>query len=375
MRGLSQSLPMRACTSGSAIIPHPDTPENTMTFRITLQPGGQSFTADADTSLLQAALDGELMVPYGCRDGACGACKAKATQGEADHGRSPLTTLPAHEREAGMLLMCCAHARSDMTLEVRDVRSAHDIPVRKLPCRVQSLERLADDVMKLVLRLPPSESFSFLPGQYIDFLLAGGERRSFSIANIPGPDNQIELHIRLIPGGKFTTQVFDTMKARDILRIEGPLGSFHLKEAPEPGVEPPIVFLAGGTGFAPIKAIIEDIIARGVQRQIHFFWGARDRAGLYQHELASDWAARVPGFHYIPVLSDNAPADWSGERGLVHHAVMARFPDLSSHHVYACGAPGMINAAKKDFSEKCGMSVNHFHSDAFTYSNSATAHA
>jgi CDP-4-dehydro-6-deoxyglucose reductase len=339
-----------------------------MTFRISLQPGGQSFSADAQTSLLQSALDNELMVPYGCRDGACGACKARVIEGAVDHGRAPLTTLPEHERQAGKTLMCCAHPRSDLVLEVRDVRSVHDIPVRKLPCRVQSLDKLASDVMRLTLRLPPSENFSFLPGQYVDFLLAGGERRSFSVANTPNADNLLELHVRLIPGGKFTGHVFTGMKPRDILRIEGPLGSFHLKDAPEPGVEHPLVFLAGGTGFAPIKAIIEDMIARGIHRDIKLYRGARDLAGLYLHELAASWAQALPGLRYIPVISDEAPDGWNGRHGLVHHAVMADLPDLSHHQVYACGAPAMIDAAKKDFSERCGLPLTSFYADAFTYS-------
>lgn len=342
-----------------------------MTYRISLQPGGQSFNAEADSTLLQAALDAGLMVPYGCRDGACGACKCKVTQGQVEHGRAPDTTLPGHEREAGMALMCCARAQSDLELEVRDVRSIHDIPVRKLPCRVQSLDRLAEDVMRLVLRLPPSESFSFLPGQYIDFLLPDGAHRSFSVANTPNPDNLLELHVRLIPGGRFTTQVFNTMKVRDILRIEGPLGSFHLKDAPEPGVEPPLVFLAGGTGFAPIKAIIESLIAAGTQRNIALYWGARNQAGLYLHELALGWEAALPGLRYIPVISDETATDWTGRRGLVHEAVMADLPDLSRHQVYACGAPGMIEIAKKDFSERCQLPLTQFYADAFTFSADA----
>jgi CDP-4-dehydro-6-deoxyglucose reductase len=342
-----------------------------MTYRISLQPGGQTFPADADTTLLQAALDAGLMVPYGCRDGACGACKAKVTSGKVDHGRAPLTTLPEAERIAGMALMCCARAESNLDMEVREVRSMHDIPVRKLPCRVHAMEQLADDVMRLVLRLPPSESFTFLPGQYIDFLLQSGERRSFSVANTPNPDNLLELHIRLIPGGKFTSQVFGSMKPKDILRIEGPLGSFHLKEAQEPGVEHPLVFLAGGTGFAPIKAIIEDLIARGSRRDLALYWGARNRAGLYLHAQAESWEQALPGLRYIPVLSDETSPEWSGRRGLVHEAVMADLPDLSHHQVYACGAPGMIEIAKKDFSERCLLPLTQFYADAFTFSADA----
>lgn len=339
-----------------------------MTFRISIRPGGQNFPASADNSLLQSALDNELIVPYGCRDGACGACKAKLVEGEIDHSHSPLATLPDSEREDGMLLMCCAHPRSDLTLEVRDVRSARDIPIRKLPCRVHALDRLADDVIRLTLRLPPGENFNFLPGQYIDFLLPGGERRSFSMACPPNADNAIELHVRLIPGGRFTTHVFTTMKPRDILRIEGPLGGFHLTDAAEPGASTPLVFLAGGTGLAPLKAIIEDLIARGARRDVFLYWGARDRAGLYLHELAAEWERTLPGLRYIPVISGETPEGWNGRTGLVHHAVMEDLPDLSQHQVYACGAPAMIDSARKDFRERCGLPLSSFHADAFTFS-------
>lgn len=336
-----------------------------MPFTLTLQPSGREFSAEADTTLLQAALAAEILVPYGCRDGACGACKTKILSGEVDHGKSPLSTLPASEREQGMALMCCAQARSDLAIECRDVRSAHDIPVRKLPCRVQSLEKLSSDVIRLVLRLPAGEVFQFLPGQYIDFLLADGQRRSFSIANAAKADNTLELHVRLIQGGKFTQHVFSALKERDILRIEGPLGSFSLHDQ----LPTPLIFLAGGTGFAPIKAIMEDLIAREIKRPISLYWGARDQAGLYLDALAQSWARVRPDFRYVPVISDQPPEGWAGRTGLVHHAVMQDWPDLSAHQVYACGAPAMIDAAKKDFSERCQLPLSAFYADAFTFSS------
>ncbi|MDQ7990625.1 MAG: CDP-6-deoxy-delta-3,4-glucoseen reductase [Candidatus Dactylopiibacterium sp.] len=339
-----------------------------MTFKITLQPGRQSFPADPATNLLQAALDAELVVPYGCRDGACGACRARVVSGEVDHGRSPLATLPDAERAAGMALMCCAHARSDLVLECREVRALHDIPVRKLPCRIQALERLAPDVMRMQLRLPAGDAFLFQPGQYIDFLLADGQRRSFSIANAPQADNMLELHVRLIPDGHFTPRVFDQLKPRDILRIEGPLGSFFLREASTPEAVPPLVFLAGGTGIAPLKAIVEDLIAHGAARDIALYWGARDIAGLYLDGLAHAWQSALPGLRYIPVISDEAPDGWHGRTGLVHHAVLADLPDLSAHHVYACGSPAMIEAARADFCTRGGLAADNFHADAFTFS-------
>ncbi|GAB4060332.1 CDP-6-deoxy-delta-3,4-glucoseen reductase [Uliginosibacterium sediminicola] len=333
-------------------------------FSVKLEPAGHQFSAQADTSVLQSALDAELIMPYGCKDGACGACKARVLSGEVDHGRSPANTLPQAERDQGMALMCCARPLSDLTVECREVRRSTDIPVRKLPCRVQSLSKAAPDVMVVSLKLPANDPFRFLAGQYVDFLLPGGRRRSFSLANPPQQSEAIELHIRHVPGGFFTEQVFGTMKERDILRIEGPLGGFYLRES-----DKPIVFLAGGTGFAPIKSIIEDMIARGIRRPMHLYWGARTLDGLYQHELATRWASDAGiDLHYVPVLSD-APADsWSGRSGLVHQAVIADLPDLSAFEVYACGAPAMIDAARQDFVTQCRLSADAFFADAFTFS-------
>jgi len=340
-----------------------------MSFKVSLIPGAHQFDAAPDTTLLQAALDAELLVPYGCRDGACGACKAHLIAGEVEHGRSPLNTLPDSERENGTLLMCCAQARSDLTIECREVRSAHDIPVRKLPCRVASLDKAADDVMILKVKLPPNDAFRFRAGQYIDFLLANGQRRSFSIANAPGTGDTLELHVRQVAGGVFTGQVFTNMKPRDILRIEGPLGSFFLREAVAEGGEKPIILLAGGTGFAPMKAIVEHMIAQGIRRPTRLYWGARNLAGLYLHELAERWAHELPDFSYIPVISDEVPDSWASHKGLVHRAVITDWPDLSAHQVYACGAPAMIDAARTEFTQQCGLPENEFFADAFTFAS------
>jgi len=339
-----------------------------MSFKVSLFPGPHHFDAAADTTLLQAALDAQLLVPYGCRDGACGACKGRVLTGEVDHGRSPESTLSSAERERGGVLMCCAHARSDLSIECREVRSAQDIPVRKLPCRVASLDKAADDVMILKVKLPPADEFRFRAGQYIDFLLPDGLRRSFSIANAPGGDT-LELHIRQIPNGFFTGKVFTSMKPRDILRMEGPLGSFFLREAPEQGGNKPIILLAGGTGFAPIKAIVEHMQAQGIRRPTTLYWGARNRAGLYMHELAERWQQEIPGFEYRPVISDEVPDGWAGHKGLVHHAVIKDWPDLSAHQVYACGAPAMIDAARADFMQTCGLPEHAFFADAFSFAS------
>lgn len=271
------------------------------------------------------------------------------------------------EREQGWVLMCCARARSDVSIECRDVRNGRDVQARKLPARILSLERVATDVMVLRLQLPLGGAFHFQAGQYVDFLLSAGQRRSFSIANPPQQTETIELHIRHVPGGSFTEQVFHRFKVRDILRLEGPLGTFFLQEPVSSTV--PIVFLAGGTGFAPVKSIIEDMIARDLHCPVTLYWGARSTEGLYMHGLAERWARELAWFRYVPVISDNPPEDWRGRRGLVHRAVMEDLPDLSQHQVYACGAPAMIEAARKDLIILCGMREETFFADAFTFSN------
>jgi CDP-4-dehydro-6-deoxyglucose reductase len=235
---------------------------------------------------------------------------------------------------------------------------------------VGRLERLAEDVMLVELQLPATEPFTFRAGQYIDILLADGQRRSFSIANAPSETGWIELHIRLIPGGHFTPHVFEGMKLRDILRIEGPHGTFWLREKSDK----PIVMLAGGTGFAPLKGLVEHAVHLGLARPIMLYWGARAPAGLYLHEMAQSWQSMLPGFRYIPVVSDTRPDDgWTGRRGLVHEAVLADFADLSQHEVYACGAPPMIDAARGSFTRARGLPADAFYSDAFTFAASPVA--
>ena len=237
---------------------------------------------------------------------------------------------------------------------------AGDIQVKKLPCRVQKLERLAEDVMRIELKLPASENFAFRAGQYIDILLADGQRRSFSIANAPHDSGHLELHVRRIDGGRFTGHIFETMMQKEILRFEGPLGSFFLRE----DSTRPIVMVAGGTGFAPIKGIVEHAIRLGLQRPVTLYWGARRRDGLYLDELARSWEATLPGLRYVPVLSDEA---WDGRGGLVHQAVLEDFADLSGHDVYACGAPALIDAARTSFCAGRGLPEDAFFADAFTF--------
>jgi CDP-4-dehydro-6-deoxyglucose reductase len=340
-----------------------------MTYRISLQPGGHAFDAAGDQTVLEAALGAGLLLPHSCRDGACGACKGKVVHGTVDHGKSSDGALSAADQAEGYALFCCARPLSDLVLEARNVTRAGDIPVRKLPSRVQKLQRLADDVMLLDLKLPASETFRFKAGQYVDILLADGQRRSFSIANAPHDAGHLELHVRRIDGGRFTSHVFEGMKEKDILRLEGPLGSFWLRE----DSQRPIVMLAGGTGFAPIKGIVEHVLEAGLQRPITLYWGSRDRAGLYLDALARSWETAQPNLRYIPVLSDEKPGDaWDGRRGLVHQAVLDDFADLSGHEVYACGAPAMIDAARAGFCGERGLPEGAFFADAFTFASPAT---
>lgn len=335
-----------------------------MQFLISTDPDELEFPATEDESVLEAALAAGLLLPYGCRDGACGACKARIVRGEIEQGEVADSALSDAERAAGYALLCKARARSDLVIKVRGVGRADDIRPVKMPCRIQEMRRLADDVMVVTAKLPASHNFRFHAGQYIDVLLPDGRRRSFSIANGPHDNDHLELHIRRVPDGCFTGQVFNEMKARDILRIEGPLGSFFLREERDR----PIILLAGGTGFAPIKSIVERVIASGNPRQLMLYWGARTREGLYMHELGCSWEKTLRGFRYIPVLSDATASDtWTGRRGLVHQALMADVPDLSGHDVYACGAPAMIEAAQRELSACCKLAPDAFFADAFTF--------
>jgi CDP-4-dehydro-6-deoxyglucose reductase len=332
-----------------------------MSYQIKVEPSQHQFAAEADETILEAALRQGLSLPYGCRNGACGACKGKVLSGSVDHGKALPQGLSEADKAAGLTLFCCASAQSDLTIECREVRSDREIEVKTLPARIERMEKLAPDVMAVYLRLPASERLQFLAGQYIDILLKDGKRRSFSLANAPHDDGLLELHIRHVPGGLFTEQVFSTMKVRDILRINGPHGSFHLQEESSR----PLLLVAGGTGFAPIKALVEHLLYESVVRPITLYWGARDAAGLYLPELPANWAATQASIVYVPVLSEPAQA-WGGRSGLVHAAVLADFPDLSGHDVYICGAPAMIDAARRDFAQ-AGLPAAQFFADAFTF--------
>ena len=331
--------------------------------RVTLQPSGLQFDIEDGESVLTAALRQGYVLPYGCRNGACGSCKGRVLEGELDYGTYQKKALPDEEKAQGKALFCQARPLTDLVIEARTVGAAKDIQVKTLPCRIHKMDRVTDDVMVLHLKLPANERLQFLAGQYIEFLLKAGSRRSFSMANAPHDDELIQLHVRRVAAGQFTEHVFEKMKERDILRFEGPLGTFFLRE----DNDRPIVFVASGTGFAPIKSILEYAFKKGVTRPMVLYWGGRRPGDLYMNALALKWAAGHPGFSYVPVISEATSEDaWTGRAGFVHRAVMEDFPDLSGHQVYACGVPIMVDSARRDFVQKCKLPELEFFADSFT---------
>ena len=338
-----------------------------MAFTITVQPSGRSFEAATGETMLTAGIRQGIGLPYGCKDGACGSCKCKKLSGTVAHGPHQEKALSAQEEAEGYVLTCCGTPTSDVVLESRQVTHAGAFPIKKMPARVAQLERLSHDVVRLKMQLPANDVIQYHAGQYVEFILPGGTRRSYSMANAPhtlieSGAPMVDLHIRHMPGGKFTDHVFSAMKEKEILRIEGPYGSFHLRDdSPKP-----IVMLASGTGFAPIKAMLEHMQFMGITRDTVLYWGGRRPQDLYMDAWVQDALAVMPHLRYVPVVSDALPEDhWSGRTGFVHLAVLDDLPDLSGHQVYACGAPIMVDSARKDFA-RAGLPEEEFYADAFT---------
>lgn len=340
-----------------------------LSYQVELKTSGKTFSVEADETVLEAALRQSINLPYGCKNGACGSCKGRLLTGKITHGDHSQSALSPADETAGATLLCCAHPQTDLLIEVREVQGGGDIPVRKVPCRINTIKFASDDVAILQLQLPASERFQFLAGQYLEFLLKDNKRRAYSIASAPHEEEPLELHIRHLPGGLFTDPLFGQtadgkqIKEKDILRFEGPLGSFFLRE----DSKKPIIFLASGTGFAPIKAMLTSIQNKKIDREIHFYWGGRRPKDLYMDSLCQEFTHTIPGFHYIPVISEALPEDgWQGRTGFVHRAVMHDFSDLSSYQVYACGAPIVIAAARTDFVKECRLPEEEFFADSFT---------
>ena len=338
-----------------------------MSFEITVQPSGRRFHTDAGEAILAAGIRQGIGLPYGCKDGACGSCKCKKLEGSVSHGPHQSKALSPDEEAAGFVLTCCAVPLSDVVLESRQVTEAGALPVRKMPSRVLALERRSADVMLVRLQLPANDAFQYHAGQYVEFILRDGARRSYSMANAPHIAAQapasLELHIRHMPGGKFTDHVFGAMKEKEILRIEGPFGSFYLRE----DSDKPIVLLASGTGFAPIKAIIEDMQHKGITRPATLYWGGRRPSDLYMDDWVQQQLAVMPNLRYVPVVSDAQPEDgWTGRTGFVHKAVLQDHADLSGYQVYACGAPIVVDSARADYITLGRLPEDEFLADAFT---------
>ena len=326
-----------------------------------LRPDNRIVAVRAGDTILDAGLRAGVALPFECRNGGCGQCKATLAYGEVDFGAYQPEALTPAERAAGKLLTCCATPRGDIEIEYQPAQAPGGIRPREWRATVDSLERLAPDVMRVILAIDGSERIAFYAGQYINVLLEDGARRSFSFATAPRESARIELHIRRIPGGRYTGHVFEQMRAGDKVRFEGPLGAFFLRE----DTDKPIIFVAGSTGFAPVKSMLEYAFAKGLRRRMLLYWGTRHLADMYLAALPEQWAREHENFTFVPVLSEPAPEDhWQGRTGLVHEAILADFPSLAGHQVYACGSSAMVEAAHPAFRAR-GLAQDDCFADAF----------
>ena len=356
---------------------------------VRIEPHGRTLRVAAGQPVLEAALAAGLNLPHSCKSGHCGSCRARLLAGEIRYpGTRPLG-LSAEEERGGQVLLCQARALTDLTVEARLIASVADVEIKTLPCRIAVLTPLAPDVMQLLLRLPAVEPLRFQPGQYLDVLLAGGRRRSFSIASPPHDSSLLELHVRRVSGGGFTERLFaaavpaQTAGAADVvpdnmptataplgvgslLRIEGPIGQFVYRDEPRPAL-----MVAGGTGFAPLKSMLRHALERGPERVIHLYWGARHVRDVYEESLVLGWTRRYPQLTFTAVLSEASPAKGAHHRrGWVHEAVLADYPDLSGFDVYAAGPPAMIEAIRSTF-PRHGLTPERLHFDSFDYAPDA----
>ncbi len=330
---------------------------------VTLKASGHRFAVEDGETVLQAAQRAGLALSYSCRAGLCGSCKAIVLEGRCHYPHNPPSALNAAEQARHAALLCQAVPLTDLLLEVREVASVEDMPRQQISVRVSARDRLAPDVMRLQLQPVAGARMRWLPGQYVEVLLEDSKRRAFSLARAPHEGSELEVHVRHVAGGGFTSWVFDGLAIGDTLRVEGPFGTF----VPREDSERPMVLVAGGTGFAPVKAIIEHFLHLGARRPMHLYWGARTDADLYLRPLPERWAAVVPTLDFHPVISDAMEAERAGTRcGLVHEAVLEDFPDLSGHDVYMCGPPALIDAGRRTFVE-AGLPEARLYYDSFDY--------
>ena len=332
-----------------------------MSFQVKVIPSGHQFFVEEDEAILDGALRSGLAFPYGCRGGACGSCMGKLVQGTIDYGDDEPMALGEEDEAAGQALFCISRATSDLEIEMCEVGAVEDIPIRLLDAVVTGMTQLNEEVMEIALSLENDERLQYLAGQYVDFILRDGRRRAFSIANAPHDDTCLTFHVRHIRGGRFTDHVFSDMQIGEKVHVEGPLGTFFMREESSR----PMLMLATGTGFGPLKAMIEHAIAEQASRPIHLYWGVRNQADLYCNAMACEWAERNSNIHYIPVLS-RPEHDWQGRTGYVQDAVAADFTDLSDYEMYACGHPDMIYSAREALL-KNGIDSDRCFSDAFSW--------
>lgn len=331
-----------------------------MSHSVRLLPSNRTFKVDDKHSVLEAALKAGISLPYSCRSGSCGTCRCHLVEGEVTYPDGLPIGMDEAEHAAGTVFACRAHAESDLVLEAQELTRLSEVTIKTLPARVIRMQRLNHDVMGVWLKLPAVEQLEFLAGQYIDILLRDGSRRSFSLANPPCDNELLELHIRHVPGGNFTTQVFAEMHEKALVRIQGPLGNFFLRE----DSARPIILVAGGTGFAPLKAIVEQAIENGIGRPMHLYWGVRDEEDLYS-DLPQRWLEMLPNFEFTPVLSE-AGNNWNGRRGWVHEAVIEDYPELDAFDVYMAGPPPMVKAGDAAFA-RAGLPREQLFFDSFDF--------
>ena len=327
-------------------------------FTVLNQVSGKSFQSSGEESVLDGALSNGYNFPYGCQNGFCGQCKAVILNGEVGYEGELPSAISKDEAETNMALLCQCRAKTDLYIAVDELDSLANIELRSMPCRVEEINHLNHDVIQIILKIPGAQSLQYLAGQYIDLEHSDFEPRAFSIANAPVNSNLLELHVRLVEDGKFTNFIFNSLTEKTILRIEGPKGGFFLRE----DSECPIIFIAGGTGFGPIKAIIERLIIINSKRTVYLYWGVRSEEDLYL-SLPFEWSEKHSNIKFVPVLSE-AGESWKGESGYVHESVVKNFDDLTDFEVYACGPPVMVNATAKSCLEN-GLGKEDFFSDAF----------
>lgn len=333
-------------------------------FKVKNSGSGAVFTVNEGETVLTAALRQGVMLPYSCKNGTCGSCKGLLQTGEVHYPFHPPMALSREQLGDGEALFCQAEPTEDLVICVREIEAVRDVQVRKIPVRVAEKTLLAPDVMRLRIRLPAAQRLQFLAGQYLEILLPDGKRRAFSIASPPQSEDEIELHIRHVEGGGFTGWVFDELNERDILRIEAPLGTFFIRNDQ---VDRPMIMMGGGTGFAPLKAMIEDLLAQQDQRPLHLFWGVRCASELYLHEQVLQWAVQYDHIRFTSAFTE--PGNGESEdsfTGFVHEAVLDEYADLSGFDIYMSGPPVMIDAGRKAFIEN-GAQKRRIFFDSFEF--------